>query len=316
METALGFASTIAFADKLVERGLNFDEFANRVPFTFTIWMDFFEEIAKFRASRRIWARIARERYGSKNPRAQKLYIAARVSGLTAIAQQPLNNISRIAFQLMSAALGGCNAIDPVMYDEPLCLPTEEATWLAMCTQNILAYETGIPNVVDPLAGSYYVEWLTTEVEKKSWDLLQQILARGGLEEGVNDGWIRAMIDEVAIKRQKDIESGAITLIGINDMVLPPEKEFKIPIHQVSKASTEEQVQRVRDIKKKRNNNAVKELLKKLVAEDKQGNINLTPTMIEACKEYATIGEIWGSLRVGRGYHYDPFEMIESPFKD
>ncbi|MBU1054259.1 MAG: methylmalonyl-CoA mutase [Proteobacteria bacterium] len=316
METALGFASTIAFADRLVERGLNFDEFANRVPFTFTIWMDFFEEIAKFRASRRIWAKIARERYGSKNPRAQKLYIAARVSGLTAIAQQPLNNIGRIAVQLMSAALGGCNAIDPVMYDEPLCLPTEVATRIAMCTQNILAYETGIANVVDPLAGSYYVEWLTNEVEKRSWELLQKILDKGGLEEGVKDGWIRAMIDEAALKRQTDIESGDMKLVGINDLVVPPEQDHKIPIHVVSKASTAEQVQRVKDIKKKRNNNAVKELIKKLVEEDKQGNVNLTPTMIEACKEYATIGEIWGSLRVGRGHHYDPFEMIESPFKD
>ncbi len=166
------------------------------------------------------------------------------------------------------------------------------------------------------LPGLTNVDWLTNEVEKRSWELLQKILDKGGLEEGVKDGWIRAMIDEVALKRQKDIESGDMTLIGINDMVLPPEKEFKVPIHQVSKASTAEQVQRVRDIKKKRNNNAVKELLQKLVAEDKQGNVNLVPTMTEACKEYATIGEIWGSLRVGRGHHYDPFEMIESPFKN
>lgn len=316
MELALGFASTIAFADALVERGLDFDQFANRVPFTLTIWMDFFEEVAKFRAARKIWSRIARERYKSKNPRAQKLYIASRVSGLTAIAQQPLNNIVRVAYQLMSAALGGSNAIDPVMYDEPLCLPTEEATWMAMCTQNILAYETGIPNVVDPLAGSYYVESLTAEVEKRAWELLQNILDKGGLVEGVKDGWIRAMIDEVALKRQKDIESGAMKLVGINDMVVPPDKEQKVPIHQVSKASTAEQVARVRAIKQKRDNRAVRELLQKLVAEDKQGNINLVPTMTAASKEYATIGEIWGVLREGRGHSYDPFNMIESPFKD
>ena len=145
---------------------------------------------------------------------------------------------------------------------------------------------------------------------------MEQIDQRGGLVEAVKSGWVNRMIEEEALKRQKAIESGAMKLVGINDMVIPQDKEQPLPIHQTTKASTKEQVRRTKEIKKRRDNKKVKKVLQRLVEEDQKGDINLVPTMIEACKEYATIGEIWGVLREGRGLPYDPFEMIESPFKD
>lgn len=315
-ELALGMSSQIAFVDAMLERGLNFDEIANRPVYTFAIGSDFFEEIAKFRAGRRMWAKIAKERYHTKNPRTMRLYLAVRASGRVLLAQQPMNNIIRTAYQLLAAALGGCNSIDPCLLDEPLSLPTENASWMGMCNQNILAYETGVPNVVDPLGGSYFIEHLTDELEKRALEMIQKIDEMGGLVEAVKKGWVNQILEEEPIKFQRAVESGAKKLVGINEMVIPPEKEQPIQIHQTTKASTEEQVKRTREIKEKRDNNNVKELLKKLVEEDKKGDVNLLPTMIEACKAYATIGEIWGTLREGRGLSYDPYEKIVSPFRD
>jgi methylmalonyl-CoA mutase N-terminal domain/subunit len=315
-ELALGMSSQIAFIDKLLERGLSFDDFASRPVYTFAIGMDFLEEIAKYRAGRRMWAKIAKERYGAKNPRAMSLYLAVRASGRCLLAQQPLNNLIRTAYQLLAAALGGCNFIDPCLMDEPLSLPTENASWLGMCTQNILAHETGVSNVVDPLGGSYYIEYLTGELEKRAFEMIREIDKMGGLAEAVRKGWVNNLFEEEAIKFQKAIEKGEKKLVGLNMMVIPPEKELPIPIHQTTRASTEEEVRRTMEIKQRRNNKRVKELLKKLAQEDQRGTVNLVPTMIEACKEYATIGEIWGTLREARGLSYDPFGMIESPFKD
>ena len=314
-ELALGMSSQIAFIDAMLARGLNFDEFANRPVYTFAIGGDFFEEIAKFRAGRKMWARIAKERYHAKNPRATRLYLAVRSSGRVLLAQQPMNNIVRTAYQILAAALGGCNSIDPCLMDEPLCIPTENASWLGMCNQNILSNETGVPSVADPLGGSYFIEHLTSELEKRAFEMIQKIDEMGGLTEAVKNGWIPSILEEEALKLQRAVENGTKKQVGLNEMVIPPEKEQPIPIHQTSKSSTEEQVKRTREIKEKRDNKNVKELLSKLVGEDMRG-VNLIPTMIEACKEYASIGEIWGSLREGRGLTYDPYGMIESPFKD
>jgi len=314
-ELALGMSSQIAFIDAILERGLNFDGIANRPVYTFAIGSDFFEEIAKFRAGRKMWARIAKERYHAENPRALRLYLAVRASGRVLLAQQPMNNIIRTAYQILAAALGGCNSIDPCLMDEPLCIPTETASWFGMCNQNILAHETGVPSVVDPLGGSYFIEYLTAELEKKAFEMIQKIDDMGGLVEAVKKGWIGKILEEEAYKFQMAVERGDKKLVGINEMVIPPEKEQGIPIHQTSKASTDEQVKRTREVKEKRDNKKVKDLLRKLIDEDKR-NVNLMPLLIEASKEYATIGEIWGSLREGRGLNYDPYGMIESPFKD
>jgi len=319
-ELAWIFSQAIDYIDCILGRGLHIDEFGPRITFFMTSLKDFFEEIAKFRAARRMWAKITKERYGAKDPRTMKLRFASYAAGSSLTAQQPLNNIVRITYQGMAAMLGGVQSMSLPSYLEAVSLPTEESARLAIRTQQILAYESGIPNVSDPLGGSYYVEYLTSKVEEESNKILREIEELGGITEAARAGWVDQMIDKAALQRQKEVENKERIVVGLNAFNIDEDKTpggyFRNPTHAHESAKGKEMVARVKRLKETRDNKKVKETLGNLRARVKEGErVNLIPAVIEAAKTYATHGEIMGTIREAYGLKYDPFDEIESPFQ-
>src|SRR5215216_442013 len=231
-ELAFTLADGFTYVERGIARGLDVDDFAPRLSFFWDIHNDFFEEIAKLRAARRIWARHLRDRYGAKNPRSWMLRFHSQTAGVTLTAQQPMNNVVRVAYQAMAAALGGTQSLHTNSMDETLALPTEESVQVALRTQQILAYETGIPNVIDPLGGSYYVETLTTELEREAEDLFEQIDTIGGVVRGLETGWLQRRINESAARQQWEIEQHRRIIVGVNEFVTE-EAELTIPILKI-----------------------------------------------------------------------------------
>jgi methylmalonyl-CoA mutase N-terminal domain/subunit len=317
-ELAWTFSQGIAYIDAILERGLDIDEFGPRITFFMTSHKDFFEEIAKFRAARRMWAKIMKERYGAKDPRSMQFRFAVETAGSSLTSQQPLNNIIRITYQVIAAMLGGVQSMSPPSYLEAVSLPTEESARLQVRTQQILTYETGIPNVSDPLGGSYYMESLTNKLEEESNKILKEIEDRGGLVEAAKSGWVDEMIDKVVLQRQREVENNQRIVVGVNAFTVDesetPGGYFKNPAHEHELARGKEVVARVKRLKETRDNKKVKEALDRLQVKAKERKANLIPLMIEAAKAYATQGEIMGTIRQAYGLGYDPFGDIESPF--
>ncbi|MDH7477194.1 MAG: methylmalonyl-CoA mutase family protein, partial [Candidatus Bathyarchaeota archaeon] len=285
----------IAYVDAAVERGLPIDSFAPRVSFFFACHNDFFEEIAKFRAARRLWARIMKERFHAKNPRSMWMRMHVQTSGCTLTAQQPLNNIVRTTIQALAAVLGGTQSLHTNSFDEALCLPTEEAVRVALRTQQIIAYESGVTNTVDPLGGSYYVEALTKEMEGKAMEYIQKIDDMGGVVAAIEKGFFQKKIAESAYRYQREVEEKKRIIVGVNEFAIE-EEECPIELLRIDPKVEKEQVERLQKLRRERDNRKVKEILEKLhYAAEKEEN--LMPTIIEAVKAYATLGEITDVLR-------------------
>ncbi len=313
-ELALTLSKAICYADKCLERGLAIDDFAPRLSFCFSAHIDFFEEIAKIRAARRMWARIARERYGAKDARSVKLRFSVHTAGCSLVSAQPLNNIVRVAYQAMAAALAGAQAMDLCGYDEAVNIPSEEAGILSLRTQQILACETGITSVADPLGGSYYVESLTNRLEEEAGKILREIEDMGGIVQAIKTEWVDRLIDREALNHQKEVETGQRIVVGQNAFTMD-EAQTPGDYHRTRPQSEAEQIANVTRLKRTRDNRPVKEALDNLRRRAEAGErANLMPEVIEAVRAYATVGEIAGAIRQAYGFRYDPFGEVEAPF--
>src|SRR5580765_2853235 len=264
-ELAFTLADGFTYVERGVERGLNVDDFAPRLSFFWDIHNDFFEEIAKLRAARRIWARHMKERYGAKSPRSWIMRFHSQTAGVTLTAQQPMNNIVRVAYQALAAVLGGTQSLHTNSMDETLALPTEEAVQVALRTQQVLAYETGIPNVIDPLGGSYYVEALTDQLECDAEALFEQIDEVGGVVRGLETGWFQRKIAESAARQQWEIEQHRRVIVGVNEFVTD-EPELTIPLLKIGEDTTVLQRERLAKLRATRDADLVKRRLAELTA--------------------------------------------------
>jgi methylmalonyl-CoA mutase N-terminal domain/subunit len=305
-ELAFTLADGIGYVEECVKRGLGVDEFAPRLSFFWDVHNDFFEEIAKFRAGRRIWARTMRDRFGARDPRSMQLRTHAQTAGVSLTAQQPYNNVVRTSLQAMAAVLGGTQSLHTNSLDETYALPTEEAVTLALRTQQIIAYESGVDRVVDPLAGSYYVEYLTDQMEKQAVDYLRRIDEMGGIIRAVEEHFPQKEIGDSAYRYQREIEAGERVIVGINEF--REEREAPIDLLKIDERVTREQVQRVQQVRAERDSEAVRSALERVEAAAR-GSDNLMPPVLSAVKAYATLGEIcdvfrnvWGRYREGGAF--------------
>lgn len=312
-EVAFLFSIAIAFIRELIKRGLNIDDFAGRISWIPSCHIDFFEEIAKIRAERRLWAKIVKEWFGAKDPRSMWWRGAAKAAGCSLVPQQPLNNIARISLEALVAVLTGCQALEVTTYDEPISIPTDEAHRLSLRIQQIMAFEAGVAKVADPLGGSYYVEALTHKLEKEIMDLINKIEAMGGMVEAIKSEWIDQEIDAALTKYQAEVENKEKIIVGANEFIIPPEEDSQIDFLEISYERGLKRIDEIRQLKKERDNSKVERSLRKLYQASK-GNENIMPYVIEAIMNYATIGEIVGTVRVSYGNSYDPSETLSSPF--
>jgi len=293
-ELAFTLADGITYVEEMLKRGLKVDDFAPRLSFFFASHNNFFEEIAKFRAARRMWAKIMKERFGAKNPRSMWMRMHVQTSGCTLTAQQPLNNIVRVTLQALAAVLGGTQSLHTNSFDEALCLPSELAVRVALRTQQIIAYESGVADVVDPLGGSYYVEWLTNEMEERAWEYIHKIEEMGGVIEAIEKGWLQQEIANSAYKYQREIDTKRRIIVGVNEYTT--EEHEEVPLLKIDPKVEEEQIAKLQKLRRERDNQKVKQILQKL-HDEAEKNVNLMPTIIEAVKAYATLGEICDVLR-------------------
>jgi methylmalonyl-CoA mutase N-terminal domain/subunit len=303
-ELAFTIADGIGYVEEGVKRGLPVDEFAPRLSFFWDVHNDFFEEIAKFRAARRMWARIMRDRFGAKDPRSMMLRTHAQTAGVSLTAQQPYNNVVRVALQGMAAVLGGTQSLHTNSLDETYALPTEESVTIALRTQQLIAHESGVDRVVDPLAGSYYVEYLTDEMEKRAFDYIRRIDEMGGIIRAVEEGYPQKEIGESAYRFQREVEDGDRLIVGLN--AFKSEKNPPIDLLKIDERVAHEQIERLQQVRAQRSQAAVTAALAKVEAACRDEKLNLMPPVIEAVKAYATLGEVsdvfrkvWGQYREG-----------------
>lgn len=294
-EIAFAFANAMAYIDAAIKAGQKVDDFAPGISWIFTAGLDFFGEVAKFRAARRLWARIMKERYGASVPKAQMLRVHVHTAGSVLTAQQPLNNVVRITWQALSAVLGGIQSMACCAYDEAIALPTEESATLALRTQQLLAYESGVTDTIDPLAGSYYIETLTDKIEKEAYDYIDKIDRMGGAVAAIEQGYMQQEMAAHAYEYQHEVELGKRTVIGVNKFN-DSKKLAERDVLTADLSVGERQIARLEKMKAARDNEAVKAALEKL-REAAKGTENLMPYLIDAVKTYATLGEICGVLR-------------------
>jgi methylmalonyl-CoA mutase N-terminal domain/subunit len=302
-ELAFTIANGMTYVEAALQRGLKIDEFAPRLSFFFDVHNDFFEEIAKFRAARRIWAKLMRERYGAKNPRSWLLRCHAQTAGVSLTAQQPENNIVRTTIQALAAVLGGTQSLHTNALDEALALPTEKAALIALRTQQIIAYESGVANTVDPLGGSYFVEKLTDETEQAAWDYIRRIEELGGVLACIQNGFFQREIAESAYRYQQEIEQRKRIIVGVNEYVM--EEDMKVPTLYIDREGERVHLERLNRVRRERDQAAVRKALDNLrrVAERTE---NTMPAIIEAVKAYATLGEIMDVFRAVFGEYTEP----------
>lgn len=305
-ELAFTFANGLAYVDNVLQRGLSIDTFAPQLWTFLSAGMDFLEEVAKFRAARRIWARLMREKYGAQNPEAMKLKIFAFTLGGNLVAQQPLNNITRVAIETLAAVLGGVQTIATSSYDEAYSIPTEGAATVALRTQQIVAHEAGVTGTVDALGGSYAIEALTDKLEQEVQRYLDKIETLGGAVRCIENGFYHRELGDAAYQYQRQIETEERILVGLN--AFQSQAEEKIPIFKGNPEMEQRQIERVQALRRQRDNAQVKQNLADLV-EAAQANENLMPALIESVKAYATIGEICEALRGVYGM-YRPSQVI------
>jgi len=294
-ELAYTLADGFAYIEACIERGMNVDDFAPRLSFFFNSHLDFFEEIAKFRAARKIYAKRMKTKYGAKNPRSWWLRFHAQTAGCTLTAQQPENNIIRTAFQALAGVLGGTQSLHTNSMDETLALPSEKAVKIALRTQQLIAYETGVINTVDPLGGSYFVESLTDKMEKEVNEIFDQIDAIGGVIPAIEVGYFQKEIADAAYRYQKEVEKTEKFIVGVNEFIEPDEK-IDIPILYISPEVEKGQRKRIAELKQNRSNEAVEESLNEIKHTALDGN-NIMPVLIKAAHDYVTLGEMVNQLK-------------------
>ena len=293
-EIAFTLANGIAYVEAAVAEGLDVDSFAPRLSFFFNAHNDFLEEIAKFRAARKIWARVMREKFQAKNPKSWMLRFHTQTAGSTLTAQQPENNIVRTAIQAMSAVLGGTQSLHTNGYDEALALPTEEAARIALRTQQILAHESGVTGIVDPFAGSYAVESLTLRLEREVQTYFDRIEGLGGMLRAIERGWVQSEIQNAAYDYQRAVESGAQVVVGVNKFAR--DHEPGVPMQKIDPALERRQVERLQALRLKRNADAWQSSVRRVTETAREGG-NLMPAILTAVESYATVGEIANAMR-------------------
>jgi methylmalonyl-CoA mutase, N-terminal domain len=303
-ELAFTLADGFTYVERGVQRGMDVDEFAGRLSYFWDIHNDFFEEIAKLRAARRIWARHLRERFGSQSPRSWVMRFHSQTAGVTLTAQQPVNNVVRVAYQALAAVLGGTQSLHTNSMDETLALPTEQAVQVALRTQQILAYETGIPNVTDPLGGSYYIESLTDQLEREAEAIFAEIAAVGGVVQGLEEGWFQRKIAESASRQQWEIEQHRKVIVGVNEFVTE-EPELTIPLLRVGAEADRSQRERMAAVRASRNQEACDEALSAL-RDACRGDANTMPFILECARRYCTLFEIRHAMEDVFGAYREP----------
>jgi methylmalonyl-CoA mutase N-terminal domain/subunit len=294
-ELAFTLADGFAYVEAALARGLDVDAFAPRLSFFFNAHIDFFEEVAKYRAARRIWARELRERYGAKDPRSWLMRFHAQTAGVSLTAQQPEVNIVRTALEALAAVLGGCQSLHTNSFDEALALPTERAVKLALRTQQVIAHETGVTNTIDPLGGSYYVEELTNRLEQEAYEYFGRIRDLGGVVAAIKENFFQREIAEASFRFQGEVESGRRVIVGVNRFEDPEERD--VELLEIDAALEGEQIERVQALRGRRDSAAVEQALAQLMRDAGEADKNLMPAIIEASRAYVTMGEMCDALR-------------------
>ena len=293
-ELAFTLADGFSYVEAAMERGLNVDDFAPRLSFFFNSHNNFFEEICKYRAARRIWAKRMKNKYGAKKPESMRLRFHTQTAGVSLTAQEPENNIIRVTLQGLAAVLGGTQSLHTNSFDEALCLPTEKAVKIALRTQQIIAHESGATDTVDPLAGSYYVEWLTNKMEEEAEKYFERIEELGGVIPAIKANFFQKEIANASYKYQKEIENQERTIVAVNQFQL--REPCTTPLLKIDEEVAKQQMERLNKIKAERNNDKVMETLEKLKGAAR-GTENLMPYIMDAVREYASIGEIIDALK-------------------
>ena len=293
-EVAFTLANGIAYVEAAIKAGLDVDAFGPRLSFFFNAHLDFLEEVAKYRAARRLWAKIMKERFNAKDSKSMMIRFHTQTAGCTLTAQQPKNNIVRVAFQALAAVLGGTQSLHTNSMDEALCLPSQEAVQIALRTQQLVAYETGVTDTVDPLAGSYYVEALTREIYERAEKYIKTIDEMGGAVAAIEQGYIQREIQDSAYTYQREIEKKERIVVGLNRFQVEEEKPTNLL--RVDPAVRIAQIERLKELRSERDNNKVTNCLS-ILKQGAKGNDNLMPPILEAVKAYATLGEICNTLR-------------------
>ncbi len=303
-EVAFTLADGITYVEKVIERGMDVDEFAPRLSFFFAAGNNLLEEVAKFRAARRLWARIMKERFNAKNPRSMMLRFHTQTAGCTLTAQQPENNIIRVTLQALAAVLGGTQSLHTNSFDEALSLPTEKAVRIALRTQQIIAEESGVADVIDPLGGSYYVEWLTDKIEEEARKYIEKIDEMGGMVKAIESGFVQREIQRSAYEKQKAIDSGELTVVGVNKYQI--EEELSVEILRIDEEIVRRQIERLKKFRESRDKGRVEKALDELRKAAEKEDENLMPYILEAVKAKATLGEMTQALREVFGEYVAP----------
>jgi methylmalonyl-CoA mutase, N-terminal domain len=293
-EVAFTLGNGMAYVDAAIKAGLDVDQFAPRLSFFFNAHSNFLEEVAKFRAARRMWARIMREHFKAKNPKSWMLRFHTQTAGSTLTAQQPENNIVRTAIQALAAVMGGTQSLHTNSYDEALALPTEQAARIALRTQQVIAYESGAAQTIDPLAGSYYIEALTNEIEKRAAEYLGKIEVMGGMLKAIERGFVQQEIQNAAYEYQQAVDREEAIVVGVNRFEV--EEEKPIPIQKIDPALEPKQIERVRALRGKRDPGPWKDALNQVEAAARSG-ANVMPAIVAAVEACATVGEISDAMR-------------------
>ncbi|MFC2032296.1 methylmalonyl-CoA mutase [Chloroflexota bacterium] len=302
-EAAFTIADGIAYVQAMVDRGMDVDSFGSRFTYMMACNMNLFEEVAKFRAMRRMWAKIMKERFGAKDPRSIMLRFHVQNDGFTSTAQQPLNNIIRVTIEALACVLAGCQSLCTTSYDEALALPTEESVKIALRTQQILANESGVADTTDPLGGSYYLEWLTNQIEEGIKKYIATIDEMGGALEAIKRGYIQREILRSAYDYQKAVDSGEQVVVGVNKFTV--EEELDIKLLEIDAGVESKQIERLKKLRQERDNEKVRQSLDK-VRQVAKSDENIMPVLIETVKTYATVGEITDALREVFGEYREP----------
>ncbi|HEY7269958.1 MAG TPA: methylmalonyl-CoA mutase family protein, partial [Dehalococcoidia bacterium] len=302
-EMGFAVANAIAYIEAVIRQGVDVDEFAPRLSWIFNTHDNFFEEIAKYRALRRMWAKLLKERFGAQKPASMMLRTHTQTGGATLTAQQPENNIVRAAIQAMAAVLGGVQSMALSCFDEALAIPTEDAQRMALRTQQIIAYETGVTDTVDPLGGAYFVERLTSDLEKRAQEYIDRIEDMGGAVAAIEAGYMQREIQEAAVKRQHEIESGERVIVGVNRF--RDDAEDAKSIFRMNSELVRVQLERLTKLRSERDSTASEAAVKRL-RETARGRDNLMPAILESVRAYATLGEICGALRQTWGEYVPP----------
>jgi methylmalonyl-CoA mutase N-terminal domain/subunit len=303
-ELAFTLANGMEYVRWALERGMAVDEFAPRISFFFNAHSDFFEEVAKYRAARRIWARQMREAFAAQRPRSWMLRFHTQTAGVSLTAQQPLNNVTRVALQALAAVMGGTQSLHTNSLDEALALPSEDAVTVALRTQQIIAHETGVANTADPLGGSYFVEALTDEIERQANDYFRQIDQVGGVLPAIEDGFFQREITEASLRYQREVEAGKRLIVGVN--AFTSGATDKVPILRVDEEGLRTQLTRLNEVRQTRDNRAVYQALKDIGLAARRDGVNLMPAILHAVREYATLQEIMDVLREVWGAYQEP----------